>query len=1636
MKMNKTLTAYKMKKITTFLMLLTLLIGAGATAQAQNSVTRGSQITSENSIVSGKAYLIYYVGNGSSGYLKDTGSAYTGKDDNTPNESAVYRFTTGSNNGTWQVQNFYTGKYWGTPTANANSYIGSDTGGDWALNFQDGGNIAPSCNGHSWNRSGSNIHPWSAGTANVNQFQLYEVSLSSTSLDEFVDKDISVSASAADNLTTGEWYVMFDRGANHGYLYENSSSHTLYNTSTVPGGYAPDNAKYLVRLVSGTDGKYYLQTGFGNYFGTITQSAAVATTALKEQLITVSEIAGTAGHFYLASAAGTILDANVCNSYDATVVGWGTTVPTSTGGNNDWAFYQVDLVDSWAPTIDEVYTISNASGRGALTFDPEVNSYYVWSSGKDGATAFDSGSANCQWVICPAGVSGQFYLYNVGARKFAIPSSIASGASNAWYFSDNAVAVVFERVSTGYKIKAASTPVSGSNAAYASVSNSYTGPIINYNDEGSIFTITKVDGQDQSTAANAAVAKLIKSQTPLTSYPQASGWYAIQIKSKTGAAAYAGRYLQSSTTLYNGLYPLTFTGGIDVQPAITDPSFLTYIDYTSWDVNTWQLPDGRYLVDNGNNKFPTASQTPDNVICGYENGNYFKSSANYYADPYNNGDNYFIGETSYMRTAYNVYPVDLATAGLAAWKVMINNGSESVKLTCTRNDVSGLTSVYNNGYFFLPTGETPTAGQFTMEGMIGDPLVDAENKTITVTYDPSISMLVGNVNIVQGYQTTGKGNTMQALLRAKLTPFKDCSLATVNASITGAAQLDNIEVYITTNDEIRAAGASPTKISGAVSPADNLEIPVEAALTAGQSVYLWITADVKSTATEWETIDAALTSISYSNDYTVAESIDNTTLDLTAVGNPSGVMRIFKVQSELWTASTVNTQYYRIPTIINTADGGIVAFIDDRHTATGDLGNHKIDVVVRKSMDNGKTWDAEKYIAVGDGTTDAKYGYGDAAVVRTNSGKLICLMASGRNGFFSGMEHIGYVESSDDGVTWSEPIDIYSSIDKAGHTIVSGFPTAGKGVTFSNGRVAFAMNGRLSDGTILEYVLYSDDEGASWKMGSDVIFTGADESKLEIMNDNSLLVSVRRGSYNSMANRGYNRTTGDASGDGINTWGSQGVWGNEMNANGCNADILYYNRSTENPSRPDVIFHTLTKNYTGHRKDLRLCMSFDQGETWYEAFQLQPGWAAYSSMQKLANGDLAVIYEDGSIGNEDLHDCYAITYVVISKDMIDAKIDELYDVYYDAIHNPVVTIISQGETNGSAPWGTWTPGSGWAKTFTTNASSGVAGVVVSTADESNLFNRETDYGQRVFCIKPSTIGATDEFTITAPEGYYIKGYSIGGFYWTSGETYTLSSADGTISANVNQNSGTPNMLTVNDVNATTTSFKMKALGSTNNKFACITQFTVQLSDIYPVSLKAVGDANYATLYLPFDVKTDADTKAYYIPTVTSGYAYLREVTDNEIPARTAVILINETSTAATFTVANDLEQQVSESDNHLKGTLSAMNLDLGDATPYYSLGKKNDAIGFYKFDKNGTTTITLGANKAYLDTTAPGGSVKGFTLAFDTETSITETTQKTKTAEGVFDLSGRRISVSSASSVSSVLPKGIYIVNGRKVVVK
>ena len=202
-----------------------------------------------------------------------------------------------------------------------------------------------------------------------------------------------------------------------------------------------------------------------------------------------------------------------------------------------------------------------------------------------------------------------------------------------------------------------------------------------------------------------------------------------------------------------------------------------------------------------------------------------------------------------------------------------------------------------------------------------------------------------------------------------------------------------------------------------------------------------------------------------------------------------------------------------------------------------------------------------------------------------------------------------------------------------------------------------------------------------------------------------------------------------------------------------------------------------------------------------------------------------------------------------------------------------------------------------------------------------------------------------------------------------------------------------------------------------------------------MALNTVGGKSYATLYLDYDAQTDVDTKAYYIIEASGGYTQLTPV-DNEgrnIPAYTAVVLIKENGTVnptfnTGFSVSNGYTEAVAENTNLLKGTLVSMELDLGETTPNYSLGN-NNGIGFYKFNDGYTSIITLGANKAYLQTGA--NTSKGFIFTFDDATAIAPIVngQSSMVNDNWYTLDGRKL------SGKPTMP-GIYINNGKKIMIR
>ncbi len=1612
-----------------FLSLFLLVAGASASLFAQTAVSVGSQVTSEENLVSGKAYLVYYVGNGNSAFMKDTGSVYTGKDDTDATENAVYTFTRNSTEG-WQVKNYFTGKYWGTPTANDNIYIGSDTGGTWSLNFQSGGNIAPSCNGHSWNRSGNNIHPWSSGTANVNQFKIYEVAISTTPpFSDLSGKDIVVGTTEAASLTTATWYVMKNRGRN-GYLYEKTSTHSLYNQAAVPSGFATDYANFLVRLVNGDDGKYYLQNGLGNYFGVIPQNTSVPMTALHEELLTVNKINNTDGHFYLQGASNNIvLD---CQENGHPVVGWETSIPASTGGNNDWAFYPVEFVESWVPTSSEVYTINNTNAnRGAMMFNG--SSSYVWSSGKSGT--FSATDPNCQWVIIPTGTAKQYYLYNVGADKFAIPSGTASTAS--WIFSSDAVAVTFITQSDGTKkIKTVTTDT------YAAVSNGFNGPIINYNDVGGNFTITKLDG-DQSTAAMAAVNKLVDNVSALTAIPNdgTSEWYVIRIKSH---ASYADKYIfpVDPEITYNGTnYPFSFDHGANIRPAINDANYYTRITREGNKVY-WQMPNGKYLYG-ANNKFPVSTLEKSAFSMDYTNGSGFRMwGGSRYAIPYYLGSQYFIGETANSGNAYyDIYPIDLSAAGLEAWKVICDNAPDNAQITCSRSDLSGLTSVYKNGYFFLPAGVTPEAGDFTLDGANGV-TIDATAKTITFAYDPNLAIVADGVSVAQGWQTAGRDSEVM-LLSVNAAPFKAATgvTMTVNLKDGSEANISSLKLYeaSSASPEIYSTGTgAPTKTEVATANISGSTATFSIGNLSVGTHYYWIGATVKSNATLGAVIDAAVTGITY----TCNEN--ETTLDLTSVGDPSdrGAM-VFNTRSYPFLPRDNGSRVYRIPAMVVAKDGSIVAAVDKRYDSHTDIGGgHVIDIVVRRSTDGGKTWGTPVVVAKGDNSSDATCGYGDPSLYKDKDGKLYLLFAAGNTGYFHGLKRVCLSTSSDNGATWTAPVDLYETSKLTDHASSYGsntcyglydyFVTSGRGLCTSEGFLMGllpaqpytdeAKTNHTSNSH--DYIFYSTDGGTTWHISENAIFTGGDEAKVIQTAEGSLLASIRQ-DYN----RGFNTATYSKNEDGTLTFTMGTQWNNsQLNASGHpnNQDIFYYQRESET-GKTDLIFHSMT---TGNHANMKLYYSTDKGRNWTEFLNVQTKATRYVTMEKSATGDLYLLFEDQSLndaGGYTDYNHYPINFLEITRDQLVQLIPAIneYQVpeYLETTGVKVVYGTTSHTTYGSLSGNTWT----------SNAASGMAGVTLTKSDGS--FNQFSNWnGHFNLAYAPAANNTPSTLTLTAPDGYIIKGYSLlAAKAYSAAHTYTLTAADGTTITPAFASSATGyTTLEVSGVNAQSTSISVTSTDV--SKYLAIADFTVTLAKTFP--LNVVGDASYATLYLPVDITTDGTTKAYYITTANNGYAQLTATGNDgtEIPARTAVVLVNEErATSTILTRTSGLSSVVSEDDNMLKGTLVDMTLDLAVNNNNYSLGRKKDAngnfqIGFYKFSSGGKTSITLGANKAYLQTAAEADqSVKGFALDFSIVDGLGEIVNRKSVNGQCFDLAGRRVSQPT---------RGLYIVDGKKVAIK
>ena len=302
---------------------------------------------------------------------------------------------------------------------------------------------------------------------------------------------------------------------------------------------------------------------------------------------------------------------------------------------------------------------------------------------------------------------------------------------------------------------------------------------------------------------------------------------------------------------------------------------------------------------------------------------------------------------------------------------------------------------------------------------------------------------------------------------------------------------------------------------------------------------------------------------------------------------------------------------YRIPSLVTAPDGNLLAICEGRKTSRADHGD--VDLVLKRSADGGRTWGRLELIHEEGG--DKKITIGNPCPVVDHEKGVIWLPFTRDN------DSVAILSSADGGRTWSKPRDITPQVKRDGWTWYATGP--GNGIQLTRGR----WKGRLvipCDHRIAEikdrsqstrsHVIYSDDHGATWNIGGITDFR-MNECAVAELADGRLMLNMR-------SNRGLHRRAVSLSADGGLTW-SPCVDDETLIEPVCQASLLRYSWAEESRSR---LLFSNPASATG-RERMMLRVSYDEGVTWPTSYVLHDGSAAYSSISRLADGRIGVLYE-------------------------------------------------------------------------------------------------------------------------------------------------------------------------------------------------------------------------------------------------------------------------------------------------------------------------------------------------------------------------------------------------------------------------
>lgn len=431
----------------------------------------------------------------------------------------------------------------------------------------------------------------------------------------------------------------------------------------------------------------------------------------------------------------------------------------------------------------------------------------------------------------------------------------------------------------------------------------------------------------------------------------------------------------------------------------------------------------------------------------------------------------------------------------------------------------------------------------------------------------------------------------------------------LQCTLNNYSDIDKIDIYLT--------GAEPFSASNLVTSfqptSKTFDIPVNLNWQPGV-YFLWFSVVLKSDA-----------SIDNKIEFHCLQMVDANGKIATIPEDNSAYQKRVGVAVRKAGDDGVNT--YRIPGIIQTEKGTLVAVYDIRYNNSNDLPGY-IDVGMSRSIDNGRTWQPMKTILRMGGPNDNS-GTGDPSILFDESTKTLWVAALWSKGNHSIAGSIGgispdstgqflLVKSSDDGSTWSSPINITPQIKDPAWKIL--FQGPGRGITMQDGKLVFPAQYWSASNVPYSTIVYSEDHGSTWKGKITGPKSNTTESQLVETTPGTLMLNMRdnRGSFRSVA------TTNNM---GVN-WTEHPTSYSALPDPICMGSLIKANVKV-NGLLKDVLFFSNPATLTG-RYNMTIKGSLDLGQTWAPSNQVlidERQCYGYSCLTKVDDNTIGILYE-------------------------------------------------------------------------------------------------------------------------------------------------------------------------------------------------------------------------------------------------------------------------------------------------------------------------------------------------------------------------------------------------------------------------